>query len=104
MQIEFQTDPGDMLAFIGPAAGACCYEVNDDVANLFEDPVIVQREGKIFLDLKEENRIQLLHSGVQGKNIEVNEYCTISERALFYSYRREGRGAGRMLVVICMKS
>jgi YfiH family protein len=104
MRAEFQTDPKDVLAFIGPAAGVCCYEVGDDVAGLFEDGVLVHREGKIFLDLKKENKNQLLQCGVQQKNIEVNEYCTIKERALFYSYRRDGRGAGRMLAVICTRA
>jgi YfiH family protein len=104
MESEFQTDPGNVLAFVGPAAGVCCYEVKDDVAGLFEDSVIARREGKMFLDLKKENAMQLLQSGVQRKNIVVNECCTICERELFYSYRRDGRGSGRMVVAICVKS
>ena len=36
MQEEFKTDAKNILAFIGPSAGVCCYEVNMDVAVKFE--------------------------------------------------------------------
>ncbi len=104
MHSEFGSDPDGILCFIGPAAGVCCYEVKDDAAAFFDESVLERRKGKIFLDLKEENKRQLLQCGLRQENIEVNEYCTISERALFYSYRRDGKGTGRMLVVICRKS
>ncbi len=104
MMAEFNTNPNDILAYIGPAASACCYEIGNDVAGFFENSVISRRAGKMFLDLKKENTAQLLRCGVQRRNIEVSDYCTICERALFYSYRRDGRGTGRMLAAICVKS
>lgn len=35
MQMAFGTEPGDVLAAIGPAIGGCCYEVGPEVAQAF---------------------------------------------------------------------
>ncbi len=35
MQMEFGTDPDDVMAVFGPAIGACCYEVGPEVAAAF---------------------------------------------------------------------
>ena len=33
MGINFDSNPDDIIAIIGPAIGLCCYEVSDDVRN-----------------------------------------------------------------------
>lgn len=104
MVSEYQTKPETLLIFIGPAAEACCYEVGDEVAQRFRNDAVVRRGGKLYIDLKTENEHQLYQVGVKENNIEKNEYCTICESTLFYSYRRDGRNTGRMLAVICIKS
>jgi len=35
MRLEFGTNPGDVLAALGPAIGSCCYEVGPEVAQAF---------------------------------------------------------------------
>lgn len=35
MRLEFGTNPGDVLAALGPAIGPCCYEVGPEVAQAF---------------------------------------------------------------------
>lgn len=104
MVSEYRTKPENLLIFVGPAAGVCCYEVGEEVAQMFRNDVIVRKGGKTYIDLKKENGSQLCHMGVKEDNIEKNEYCTICESTLFYSYRREGRKTGRMLAIICIKS
>jgi hypothetical protein len=102
MKAEFGTAPKDLLAFIGPSAGACCYEVGDEVAGRFRAAVVQIRNEKRYLDLKLENAEQLKDSGVSGSNIEISPLCTICNPELLHSYRRDGKRSGRMMGVIGM--
>jgi polyphenol oxidase len=54
---------------------------------------------KIFLDLAEANRRQLLAVGVPAKNIEVSKFCTKCSNDLLFSYRAEKGKTGRQLSV-----
>ncbi|MDE3057645.1 MAG: peptidoglycan editing factor PgeF [Bacteroidota bacterium] len=101
---EFSVNPRDLVAFIGPSAGSCCYEVGEEVALEFTPEFITESENRKFkLDLKSANRSQLLKAGVFIENIEVHPSCTICHPERFHSYRRDGKASGRMLGVIGMK-
>lgn len=104
MQVEFKTDTKNVIAFIGPSAGVCCYEVNEEVAVKFEKKTVNYNKTKIFIDLKKENALQLKQMGVAESKIEISTHCTICEQHLFHSFRRDGKRAGRMMAVICLKS
>jgi purine-nucleoside/S-methyl-5'-thioadenosine phosphorylase / adenosine deaminase len=54
---------------------------------------------RIFLDLVEANRRQLLAAGVPKKNIETSPLCTNCHPELLFSYRAEKGKTGRMLAV-----
>jgi polyphenol oxidase len=54
---------------------------------------------KIFLDLVEANRQQLLAVGVPQKNIDVSPLCTYCRTDLLFSYRAEKGKTGRMMAV-----
>jgi hypothetical protein len=54
---------------------------------------------KLFLDLKEANRRQLLDAGVPAKNIDTNFPCTACHTELLFSYRAEKGKTGRMMAV-----
>lgn len=101
MKVEFETNLKDIVAYIGPAAGVCCYEVGHDVAQLFSPQFLRPKsKHKSYLDLKEFSRRELINADVQKENIEVSELCTICNAELFHSYRREGPKSGRMMGVI----
>jgi YfiH family protein len=55
---------------------------------------------KIFLDLVEANRQQLLAAGVPKKSIEASPLCTNCHPELLFSYRAEKGKTGRMLGVV----
>jgi polyphenol oxidase len=55
---------------------------------------------KIFLDLVEANRQQLLAVGVPAKSIEVSPLCTNCRMDLLFSYRAEKGKTGRMMNVV----
>jgi polyphenol oxidase len=58
-----------------------------------------QLPTKIFLDLAEANRRQLLDAGVLAKNIELSPLCTACRTDLLFSYRAEKGVTGRMMGV-----
>jgi YfiH family protein len=55
---------------------------------------------KIFLDLVEANRQQLLAVGVPKKNIDASPLCTNCHTDLLFSYRAERGKTGRMMGVV----
>lgn len=54
---------------------------------------------KIFLDLAEANRRQLLAAGVPANNIEVLKHCTGCNNEMLFSYRTEKGKTGRQVAV-----
>jgi polyphenol oxidase len=82
-----------ITAAIGPGAGACCYEVGDEVRDRFAgygDDVTRGRN----LDLKAIARVQLERAGV-GQVHDIG-LCTIcSAPTLFFSHRRDHGVTGR---------
>jgi len=94
MHAEFDTDPRDVYAAIGPGIGGCCFEVGDDVALVFG------RSGAGRIDLAELNRTQLLELGIPEGQIELLALCTFCDADRFHSYRRDKERAGRMISYI----
>ncbi|HEY6268251.1 MAG TPA: peptidoglycan editing factor PgeF [Candidatus Acidoferrum sp.] len=128
MQMQFKTNPSDLLAAIGPSIGGCCYEVGTEVATQFlsqfaeapewfdefrtgDEPNPVQwlnmmppghqpPPKNVLLDLRKANRAQLLGAGLRASNILVSDFCTACRRGLLFSYRKEAAQSGRLLSVI----
>jgi YfiH family protein len=86
-------------AWVGPAIGACCYEVGPDVAGQVaaaSDAAVVRSRGsgeKPHLDLHAAVRRQLVAAGV-GEVVCVPG-CTRCDADRLHSYRRDGARAGR---------
>lgn len=91
MKREFESLASDILVGIGPGVGECHYDVKEEVAGQFADfsSAVLHREGKIFLDLKKIASLQLQHTGVREKNIEIHTSCTYCKGETYFSYRRD---------------
>jgi len=59
---------------------------------------------RIFLDLVEANRQQLLSVGVLARNIEASDLCTNCRTDLLFSYRGEKGRTGRMMGVVGVRN
>lgn len=101
---DYGIRPDDLLAYLGPSARACCYEIGGDIAGLFATVALRTEGERHFLDLEVANRLQLLEAGVKAENIESSPDCTISRPDLYHSYRRDGNRSGRMMAVIGFRS
>ncbi len=119
--------PDDLVVAVGPAIGACCYEVGEDVRASFADagfasapidrwfrrapsllnenpPMAVltpeRRSDRWFFDGWLSVREQLESAGVPSDQIFIADLCTASHESSFCSYRRDGAVAGRLAAVI----
>jgi YfiH family protein len=97
------TDPGEIIAAMGPSAGPCCYEIGAEVAGHFKSDYISRRNGKLYADLRGELRYRLIHSGMISNNIEIISDCTICNKSLYFSHRRDRKLSGRMMGYIMMR-
>gem|GEM_PF-184007 len=99
---DYRCDPGDLEALIGPCIGADRYEVGEEVAEQFDAGHLSRPEGaaRPFLDLVSANRAQLIDAGLRPESVVAAGLCTYQREELFFSHRRDGAAAGRMLSVI----
>ena len=95
---------GELVAWIGPHVCGACYEVpeelRDEVAAIEPSTHATTSWGTPSLDLGAGVRTQLEREGVRVVDA---ARCT-RESADLYSYRRDGRGAGRLAGLIRLRS
>lgn len=96
------TDPAKLLVAIGPCISRDVYEVDkhviDHIPEHFRQESLIPLENNHFLlDLKQLNKENLLQQGVLPHNIDITNYCTFHDEALFFSHRRDRGKTGRML-------
>lgn len=91
----------DLVAALGPANEACCYEVGEELRAAFGDEwQAVARtgpRGRPHLDLRAANARQLERAGLRPERIHHVSHCTSCLSDLYHSYRREGWSGGRMI-------
>jgi YfiH family protein len=94
-------------AALGPAILSCCYRVGPEawaqVAEASGEGGGLGRtgqDGELYLDLHQANRRQLGRAGLSPERIHLAPWCTRCRADLFFSHRREGPAAGRMMASI----
>ncbi|MCE2502812.1 MAG: peptidoglycan editing factor PgeF [Chlorobi bacterium] len=101
---QFRIAPGELIAWIGPSAGQCCYEVGEDIFRAFDNrrfkPI---GDEKFLFDNKGVVLDQLLEAGLRPEKIEIDPRCTICDTR-FHSWRRDRKASGRMIAVIGRKN
>ena len=102
-----QADPGEIMAYLGPAIGPDAFEVGEDVREAFcrlhsaaENAFEGIGGGKYLADIYALARQTLRRKGVNL--IYGGTHCTVLERDTFFSYRRDGQ-TGRMVSMIWLE-
>ncbi|MCR5482095.1 MAG: laccase domain-containing protein [Clostridia bacterium] len=115
MKREYGCRPEDIVAYIGPGIGKCCFEVSEDVrAQFAEIPWGIEfitddvdksgrMTGKSHIDLKGINRRWLENSGLKTENIDISDECTCCDSKHYYSYRRD-KDMRRMAAYIALRN
>ena len=109
MQESYDTEAADLQAVVGPGISLNSFEVGDEVydqfqAAGFEMEAISRRDEKWHINLPECNRLQLVESGVLSSHIQMTDICTFQACDRFFSARRLGIQAGRILNGIMLRA
>ena len=77
-------DKNKLKVSIGPHAKACCYEIQDDLSQKFQDYTI-EKDEKKFLNLSGDIILFCKKNNIE---LEIANECTIGNK-MFHSYRRD---------------
>lgn len=85
------SDPINTLVGIGPGIQKCHFEVKEDVKSKFlkYPKAIVNKKGKLYINIPSVIITQLKMLGVPSKNIEQSSDCTYCKVNKYYSFRRD---------------
>ena len=110
MKENYNTNPEDVVAIIGPSIGKCCYEVSYDLVEKFsallpnaDEKIYEIRDEKYYLDLWEINTQILKEFGVLKSNIINMNICTSCNCDRFFSYRKHDKTTKRVGTFIEIK-
>lgn len=98
----------DLIVGIGPHIRSCCFEVSEDVRDIFAaefGPDVIDREvgPKAFISLERALLLQLADAGLAPEQITVAADCTYCREDLFYSHRRDHGQTGAMGAFLALK-
>ena len=99
----FGTEPGSLLAALGPSIEGKCYEVGEEVREAFVRNDLSlegfgshpEKKNRMTLDLKAANKAQLVEMGLKEDSIDSVMGCTRCDPGML-SYRADGNLAERM--------
>lgn len=111
MRERYGTDPRDLVCAVGPSICQDCYEISEDVAQIFreefgeqsEDILKSGRPGHDQLDLWKANRIVLREAGVREDHIAVTGICTCCNPDLLFSHRASHGRRGNLGAFLMLK-
>lgn len=88
--------PESIYAYIGPSINQENFEAKDDIIDLVKQMsfdtssfYIKKEDGAYLLNSKSLICQQLLNLGIPQNHITISPYCTIENKELFFSYRRD---------------
>lgn len=106
---KMNIDPGELLAWMGPAIGKNAFRVDLDFIDIFTK-LNSNNKAAFVLDSNNNYYVNIFYLAAQSlKNAGVTkiyggEYCTFSQSDLFFSYRRDDENSGRMASLIWLES
>jgi polyphenol oxidase len=102
IQTQFNLDLSELLVVIGPGLQKECFEVENDVYDLFDNKYVLRtgKENKRLLNLEAYLIDTLKKQGVPSQNIHSTGICTKCCADEYYSFRRDKNESGRMMGII----
>ena len=102
--LEKKLDLIEFEIIIGPSIQACCFEVREDVLDQFDSRFVTPKsDGHYQVNLQQLAFNELSDLGYDNKKIHIMPDCTYCLESQYYSFRRNGKKAGRMIGLIGVK-
>ena len=107
----FDCKKEDIICAIGPSICKSCYEISEDVAEVFkkmikdkwEDLLEDKHNGHYQLDLWRANEFILLEAGITQNHIENRRICTCENSDILFSHRASNGKRGNLAGFIGLK-
>jgi YfiH family protein len=112
MQQNFDSNPKDIIAVIGPSICSDCYEVGEEVADGMKaafpkewdnNILTLIRDGKYLCNLWAACRYGLLEAGLSPEHIHTSNVCTSCNSDLLFSHRKTQGKRGSLAAFLTMK-
>lgn len=111
MMSYFDCKKEDIICAIGPSICKSCYEISEDVADVFkemfkdkwEDILEDKHNGHYQLDLWRANELILLEAGITQNHIENRRICTCENSDILFSHRASNGKRGNLAGFIGLK-
>jgi YfiH family protein len=98
---QMKSQPEDIIASFGPHIGVCCFEVGEDLIQLFkmqpnwsDSFLSTSSTGKMKLNLQAFIRAELRGCGLQNENIHETKECTKCQDSRYFSHRGSHGNSG----------
>ena len=94
-----RSNPQDLIMWLGPAIGRCCYEISPELMSEFHNafPDFDDYYEGRHLDLFKLNLLQAQRAGVPSAQIFSSVLCTHCRQDFLFSYRSDPNNCGRMI-------
>lgn len=110
MTAAFGTRAADVHVFLGPAIGACCYDVGEEVAAAWREiagadagAALERGNGRHRFSLTAANALLLDRAGVRPAQMDVSPVCTRCGGGEWFSHRGQGADTGRFGAMIAIE-
>lgn len=109
MEYKYSSSPETLLCAISPCIMECCFEVDREVSDKFEevfesqDNVVSYEYKKPHVNLVTACTIQLTKAGVKNENISKAMLCTACNQDTFFSHRKTKGKCGLSVGTLCLK-
>jgi len=98
MNMEYGSEPKNLIIAVGPFIKQCCYEVGEEVAEKFAKSHSKSKEnGKYMLNLNMVLLDELKKNHIMVDNISIAKECTFCNNNMFFSARRGDSRANRSI-------
>ena len=108
---KYNSLPENIKVIICPSILKCCFEVDSDVKDLFEEEFtdlkiskyITKIDNKYHIDTVGINVDVMKSLGINSDNISLSNICTKCNSNTYHSYRADKEESGRNIALIAMK-
>ena len=106
MMLDYNSNPSDIVAVIGPSISDCCYQVSEDLYNKFKDrfkdsrDTYLIKENQYYLNLQNINKYSLESCGVKSEYIFDMNICTSCNSDKYHSYRMHDKTQKRIGMLV----